>query len=379
MNNLNADNLTENLVEQVVDFLPLNGTDYIEFYVGNAKQAAHFYKAAFGFQSLAYSGPETGVRDRASYVLQQGKIRLVLTTPLKSDSEIAQHIHKHADGVRVLALWVDDATSAWEETTKRGAKSFMPPTTEQDSFGTVVRSGIHTYGDTVHIFVERKNYNGAFLPGFVKWETDYNPKETGLMYVDHCVGNVGWGEMNQWVDFYANTMGFKQILSFDDKDISTEYSALMSKVMSNGNGFVKFPINEPAEGKKKSQVEEYLDFYCGQGVQHIAVATANIIETVRELQARGIDFLRVPTTYYDTVLDRVGKIDEDIAPLRELGILIDRDEEGYLLQIFTKPVEDRPTLFFEIIQRKGATSFGKGNFKALFEAIEREQDLRGNL
>lgn len=361
------------------DFLPLNGTDYVEFYVGNAKQAAHYYKTAFGFQSLAYSGPETGVRDRASYVLVQDKIRFVFTTALQPEGPIAEHIAKHGDGVKVLALWVDDARSAWEETTKRGAKSFMEPTVETDEHGEVVRAGIHTYGDTVHIFVERKNYSGLFMPGYKEWKTKYNPAPTGLLYVDHCVGNVDWNEMNTWVDFYAHVMGFQQIISFDDKDISTEYSALMSKVMSNGNGRVKFPINEPAEGKKKSQIEEYLNFYKGQGVQHVAIATNNIIETVTDLQNRGVEFLKVPATYYETVLDRVGKIDEGLAPLAELGILIDRDDEGYLLQIFTKPVEDRPTLFYEIIQRKGAKSFGKGNFKALFEAIEREQDLRGNL
>ena len=366
-------------IDTTQDFLPLNGTDYVEFYVGNAKQAAHYYKTAFGFQSHAYAGPETGVRDKASYVLVQDKLRFVFTTPLDGNNEIADHIYKHGDGVKVLALWVEDARSAWEETTKRGAKSFFEPRVETDAQGEVVRAGIHTYGDTVHIFVERKNYNGLFLPGYREWKSAYNPTETGLLYVDHCVGNVDWNEMNTWVEFYAKVMGFQQIVSFDDKDISTEYSALMSKVMSNGNGRIKFPINEPAEGKKKSQIEEYLDFYKGQGVQHVAIATNNIIETVTELQNRGVEFLKVPATYYDTVLDRVGKIDEDLAPLAELGILIDRDDEGYLLQIFTKPVEDRPTLFYEIIQRKGAKSFGKGNFKALFEAIEREQDLRGNL
>ena len=351
---------------QAKDFLPLKGTDYVEFYVGNAKQAAHFYKTAFGFQSAAYAGPETGVKDRASYVLVQNKLRFVLTTPLKPGNEISTHIEKHGDGVKVLALWVDDARSAFEETVKRGAKPFMEPRVEKDEFGEVVRSGIHTYGDTVHIFVERKNYNGPFLPGYKEWKTVYNPEETGLQYVDHCVGNVGWHEMNTWVDYYANTMGFHNLISFDDKDISTEYSALMSKVMSNGNGRVKFPINEPAEGKKKSQIEEYLDFYGGAGVQHVAIATNDIIHTVGELQKRGVEFLKVPGSYYDELLDRVGKIDEDISPLRELGILVDRDEEGYLLQIFTKPIEDRPTVFFEIIQRKGAKSFGKGNFKALF-------------
>ncbi|MBL7773674.1 MAG: 4-hydroxyphenylpyruvate dioxygenase [Chitinophagaceae bacterium] len=361
------------------DFLPLLGTDYIELYVGNAKQAAHYYKTAFGFQSLAYAGPETGVRDRASYVLVQDKIRLVLTSPLNSDHPIAEHHRKHGDGVKVLALWVDDAYDAFEQTTKRGAKVYMEPTTLTDDHGEVRMSGIHTYGEVVHVFVERKNYQGVFMPGFVEYKSEYNPASVGLRYVDHCVGNVGWNQMNPWVKFYEDVLGFRNILSFDDKDISTEYSALMSKVMSNGNGYVKFPINEPAEGKKKSQVEEYLDFYEGEGVQHIAVATNNIIETVTDLRSRGVEFLKVPGSYYDSVLDRVGKIDEDLKPLSELGILIDRDDEGYLLQIFTKPVEDRPTMFFEIIQRKGAKSFGKGNFKALFEALELEQSLRGNL
>ncbi len=361
------------------DFLPLQGTDYVEFYVGNAKQAAHFYKTAFGFQSLAYAGPETGVKDKVSYVICQNKLTFVLTTPLRGDNEIADHIYKHGDGVKVLALKVDDATNAWQETTKRGAKSYLAPTTLKDADGEVVLSGIHTYGETVHVFVERNKYKGFFMPGFRKWESNYNPTSTGLLYVDHCVGNVGWYQMNPWVKFYEEVMGFKNILSFDDNDISTEYSALMSKVMSNGNGFVKFPINEPAEGKKKSQVEEYLDFYNGEGVQHVAIATADIVSTVTELQKRGIEFLNIPTSYYETVLERVGKIDEDLAPLQKLGILIDRDEEGYLLQIFSKPLQDRPTLFFEIIQRKGAKSFGKGNFKALFEALEREQDARGNL
>lgn len=363
----------------VTDFLPLHGTDYVEFYVGNAKQAAHFYKTAFGFQSLAYAGPETGVKDKVSYVIRQNKLTFVLTTPLRSHNDIADHIYKHGDGVKVLALRVDDATSAFEATIKRGAKPYMPPSILKDDSGEMVLSGIHTYGDTVHIFVERNNYNGVFMPGFRKWESTYNPEETGLLYVDHCVGNVGWNQMNPWVSFYEQVMGFKNILSFDDKDISTEYSALMSKVMSNGNGYVKFPINEPAEGKKKSQVEEYLDFYNGEGVQHVAIATNDIVKTVTELQKRGIEFLSIPASYYETVLERVGKIDEDLQPLQELGILIDRDNEGYLLQIFSKPLEDRPTLFFEIIQRKGAKSFGKGNFKALFEALEREQDIRGNL
>jgi 4-hydroxyphenylpyruvate dioxygenase len=361
------------------DFLPLNGTDYIELWVGNAKQAAHYYKTAFGFQSLAYAGPETGVRDRASYVLIQNKMRLVLTSPLISNSPIAEHHRKHGDGVKYLALWVDDAYDAFEQTTKRGAIATLQPKTLTDKNGEVRMSGIKTYGEVEHLFIERKNYSGPFMPGFVEWKSEYNPEPVGLLYVDHCVGNVGWNQMNPWVKFYEDVMGFKNILSFDDNDISTEYSALMSKVMSNGNGYVKFPINEPAEGKKKSQVEEYLDFYEGEGVQHVAIATHDIIETIRKLKSRGVELLQVPKSYYDDLLDRVGNIDEDIEPLRELGILVDRDDEGYLLQLFTKPVQDRPTMFFEIIQRKGAKSFGKGNFKALFEALEREQENRGNL
>jgi len=371
---------TQSKPSNQTDFLPLLGTDHVEFYVGNAKQAAHYYMSAFGFQALAYAGPETGVKDRASYAVRQNKLTFVFTTALRTDNAISDHVYKHGDGVKALALLVDDATRAWEETTKRGAKPYLQPERRRDDSGEVVVSGIHIYGDTVHLFVERKNYSGAFLPGYVKWENPhFKPRETGLLYVDHCVGNVGWNQMNPWVKFYEEVMGFKNILTFDDKDISTEYSALMSKVMSNGNGYVKFPINEPAEGKKKSQVEEYLEFYNGEGVQHIAMATNDIVSTVSQLQSRGVEFLKVPTTYYDDLLDRVGKIDEDIEPLKELGILVDRDDEGYLLQLFTKPVEDRPTLFFEIIQRKGAKSFGKGNFKALFEAIEREQALRGNL
>jgi 4-hydroxyphenylpyruvate dioxygenase len=369
----------DNQAHTAEDFLPINGTDYIEMYVSNAKQAAHYFQTALGFQPLAYAGLETGLKDRESYVLIQDKIRLVLTAPLYSGSEIGQHIDKHGDGVKVIALWVDDATKAFEETTKRGAEAVMPPSVSSDSFGSVVQSGIKTYGDTIHIFVERKNYQGIFLPHYKAWTPLYQPTSVGLKYIDHMVGNVDWGEMNTWVDFYARVMGFSQIISFDDKDIATDYTALMSKVMSNGNGKIKFPINEPAEGKKKSQIEEYLDFYGGPGVQHIAVATDNIVATVTELKNRGIEFLRVPTTYYDDLLDRVGTIEENIEPLRDLGILVDRDEDGYLLQIFTKPIMSRPTVFFEIIQRKGAKSFGKGNFKALFEAIEREQELRGTL
>lgn len=374
----------EKIFEGAQDFLPLLGTDYVEFYVGNAKQAAHFYKTAFGFQSLAYAGLETGIKDRASYVLKQDKIRIVLTTPLTSSSPINDHIVKHGDGVKFIALWVDDARSAYNETTKRGAKSYMEPEVEKDEFGEIVKSGIYTYGETIHMFIERKNYNGLFLPGFKEWKSDYNPSEVGLKFIDHMVGNVGWGEMNQWVKWYEDVMGFENFLSFDDKQIHTDYSALMSKVMSNGNGRIKFPINEPAEGKKKSQIEEYLDFYEGPGVQHIAVATDDIINTVSQLRARGIEFLSTPPEeYYKAVPGRLEefshKLRENIETLKALGIMIDADEEGYLLQIFTKPVEDRPTLFFEIIQRMGARGFGAGNFKALFESIEREQQLRGTL
>ena len=375
----NTEYSLKKLFDDAEDFLPLLGTDYVELYVGNAKQSAHFYKTAFGFQSEAYAGLETGFKDRVSYVLKQDKIRLVLTTPLIKGGPINDHINKHGDGVRVVALWVEDATKAWEETTKRGAKSYMEPISEEDDFGKVIRSGIHTYGDTVHIFVERKDYNGTFLPGYKKWESHYNPAPTGLKFIDHMVGNVDWDEMNTWCEFYAKVMGFAQIISFDDKDISTDYTALMSKVMSNGNGRIKFPINEPAKGKKKSQIEEYIDFYNGPGVQHIAVATDDIVATVSAMRNRGVEFLYVPENYYDDLLERVGDIDEDIEILKQHGILIDRDDEGYLLQLFTKPVVDRPTIFFEIIQRKGAQSFGKGNFKALFEAIEREQVNRGTL
>ncbi|MEX0290958.1 MAG: 4-hydroxyphenylpyruvate dioxygenase [Flavobacteriaceae bacterium] len=367
----------ENL--EAEDFLPLLGTDHVELYVGNAKQAAHYYMSAWGFQPLAYAGLETGLKDRVSYVVQQDKIRLVLTSPLKSGGDINRHIDAHGDGVKAIALWVDDATKSYEETTKRGAESYFEPKTLSDDSGEVVLSGIHTYGETVHVFVERGNYEGVFMPGYQKWDPFYKPEDVGLKYIDHMVGNVGWNEMNKWCEFYANVMGFAQLVSFDDKDISTEYTALMSKVMSNGNGRIKFPINEPADGRKKSQIEEYIEFYNGAGVQHMALATDNIIETVTSLRNRGVEFLTVPGSYYEDVLDRVGEIDEDLAPLRELGILIDRDDEGYLLQIFTKPILDRPTMFIEIIQRKGAKSFGKGNFKALFEAIEREQRSRGTL
>lgn len=374
----------EKIFQGAQDFLPLIGTDYIELYVGNAKQAAHFYKTAFGFQSLAYSGLETGIKDRVSYVLKQDKIRLVLTTSLISDSPIGEHVKKHGDGVKIIALLVDDARKSFLETTQRGAKKYLEPTIEKDEFGEVIRAGIYTYGETVHMFVERKNYNGAFLPGFVDWKSDYNPTPVGLKYIDHIVGNVGWNQMNIWVKWYEEVMGFVNFLSFDDNQIHTEYSALMSKVMSNGNGRIKFPINEPAKGKKRSQIEEYLDFYEDSGVQHIAIATDNIIMTVTELRKRGIEFLSAPPhTYYEDIPSRLGEhmkmMHEDLSTLEKLAIMVDADEEGYLLQIFTKPVEDRPTLFFEIIQRMGAKGFGAGNFKALFESIEREQEKRGTL
>lgn len=374
----------EKIFQGAQDFLPLLGTDYVEFYVGNAKQAAHFYKTAFGFQSYAYAGLETGLTDRASYVLKQDKIRLVLTTALNSESPIGEHVKKHGDGVKIVALWVEDARSAFEETVKRGAKPYMEPTVESDEHGEVVRAGIYTYGETVHMFVERKNYKGDFLPGYQKWESDYNPEPVGLKFIDHMVGNVGWNQMNVWVKWYEDVMGFVNFLSFDDKQIHTEYSALMSKVMSNGNGRIKFPINEPAEGNKRSQIEEYLDFYEDAGVQHLAVATDDIIKTVTALKARGVEFLPPPPqAYYDEIPERLGAhrdmMKEDLKELQKLSILVDADEEGYLLQIFTKPVEDRPTLFFEIIQRMGAKGFGAGNFKALFESIEREQARRGTL
>ncbi len=370
---------TAPVVETATDTFPINGTDYIELYVGNAKQAAHYYQSAFGFQLIGYRGPETGVRDRVSYLMAQGKIRLVLTSPLGPDGPIAEHVRKHGDGVRDIALWVDDARDAYRKAVERGAKGVQEPTVQKDDRGEVVTAAFAIYGDTIHSLVERRNYQGLFLPGFAPRKPLYQPADTGLQYVDHCVGNVELGQMNVWVKFYEEVMGFRNLISFDDEDISTEYSSLMSKVMANGDDKIKFPINEPASGKKKSQIEEYLDFYGGPGVQHLALATNDIVQTVTALRDRGVEFLSVPTTYYDELQGRVGKIDEPVDVLAKLGILVDRDPDGYLLQIFSKPVEDRPTLFFEIIQRKGARSFGKGNFKALFEAIEREQGLRGNL
>jgi 4-hydroxyphenylpyruvate dioxygenase len=371
--------LTQHEQQTSEDLLQLNGTDYIEFYVGNARQASYFYRMAMGFQLVAYAGPETGQRDRASYVLQQGKIRLVFTTPLRPDNEMAEHIRLHGDGVRDVALWVDDAKKAWRETTRRGARSVQEPHEISDNCGSARMASIAIYGDTIHTFVERKKYHGPFLPGFVSKGDDLLARPTGLLHVDHIVGNVGWDEMNRWVDFYSNVMGFSMYQHFDDQDISTEYSALMSKVMANGNGRIKFPLNEPAEGRRKSQIEEYLEFNHGPGVQHIALATDDIVYTVGRMKAQGIEFLRVPHSYYADLQARIGRIDEPIEDLEKLGILVDRDDEGYMLQIFTRPVEDRPTVFFEIIQRKGSRSFGKGNFKALFEAIEREQAERGNL
>jgi len=361
------------------DTFPINGTDYVEFYVGNAKQAAHYYRAAWGYELVAYRGPETGTRDRASYLLQQGKIRLVLTAAMGPDGAIADHVRRHGDGVRDIALWVDDAREAFRLAVERGAEPVHEPRVERDADGEVVLAAIRTYGDTIHTLVQRSDYRGPFMPGFAPISSPYTPPGVGLLHVDHCVGNVELGKMDTWVGFYETVMGFRNLISFDDTDISTEYSSLMSKVVASGNERIKFPINEPAQGKKKSQIDEYLEFYHGPGVQHLALATDDIVATVSALRDRGVEFLKVPSTYYDTLLDRVGHIDEDLEPLKALGVLVDRDDEGYLLQIFTKPVQDRPTVFYEIIQRKGARSFGKGNFKALFEAIEREQAARGNL
>jgi 4-hydroxyphenylpyruvate dioxygenase len=370
---------TARAAETVTDTFPINGTDYVEFYVGNAKQASHYYRTAFGFQLVAYRGPETGTRDRASYLLQQNKVRLIVTSPISPDHPAAAHVAQHGDGVRDIALWVDDAREAFDVAVERGARPAQRPTVLKDDAGEVVTAAIHTYGDTIHTLVERRNYRGLFMPGFQPVQPRYSPSPVGLLYVDHCVGNVELGAMNKWVAFYQDVMGFRNLISFDDKDISTEYSSLMSKVVASGNDRIKFPINEPAQGRKKSQIDEYLEFYRGPGVQHLAIATDDIIQTVTALRDRGVEFLQVPKSYYDTVQERVGRIDEKLAQLKELGILVDRDDEGYLLQIFSKPVQDRPTLFYEIIQRKGAKSFGKGNFKALFEAIEREQAARGNL
>ena len=359
------------------DFLKINGTDHVEFYVGNAKQAAYYYAHAFGFAVVAYAGLETGLRDRASYVMQQGKVRFVLTAPLSPDGPVADHVNRHGDGVKDIAIDVEDVDRAWEGTTTRGARSIQEPHDLKDEHGVVRHAAIATYGDTIHSFVDRSRYDGAYLPGYKP--TGAKPEPGPLLYVDHMVGNVPLGDMDRFVAYYRDVMGFSQYQHFDDKDISTEYSALMSKVMADGSGRMKFPINEPAEGKRKSQIDEYLEYYRGPGVQHIALATADIIHTVARLRDSGVSFLTVPRAYYDMLPSRVGTIDENIDTLSGLGILVDRDEEGYLLQLFTKPVEDRPTVFYEIIQRKGSRGFGKGNFNALFEAIEREQSLRGNL
>jgi 4-hydroxyphenylpyruvate dioxygenase len=366
-------------LSETKDTFPINGTDYVEFYVGNAKQTSLFYQHCMGFSLVAYKGPETGSRDVVSYVLQQGKVRFVITSAFDPNHEILKHVTLHGDGVKVLALWVDDAREAYRKAIEKGAESAFEPIDLVDDAGSVVLAGIKTYGETIHTLVERKNYQGDFLPGFKAKTSEYLAEGIGIKYVDHCVGNVELGQMNKWVKFYEDVLGFKLLVTFDDKDISTDYTALMSKVVSNGNEYIKFPINEPANGKKKSQIEEYLDFYKGAGVQHIALATDNILKTVESMRKNGIEFLYVPDNYYDNVLDRVGKIDEKIEDLKRMNILVDRDEEGYLLQIFTKPIQDRPTVFFEIIERHGARSFGKGNFKALFEAIEREQELRGTL
>lgn len=375
---------TQELIERPVeekftDHLGLIDMHHAELYVGNARQASHFYQTVFGYSLVAYRGFETGSRDRVSYVLQQGNIRMVITGALSTEGAIAEHVGLHGDGVKDLAMLVEDVDRAYNECVRRGAQSVTPPMDITDEHGTVRYAAIATYGDTVHSFIDNRNYKGVFLPGFVAKSAPQLVEPVGIQFIDHCVGNVELGKMNDWVAFYRDVMGFTQYLSFDDKDISTEYSALMSKVMAGGRGRIKFPINEPAEGKKKSQIDEYLEYYKGPGVQHMALLTGDIVSTVRALSKNGLEFLKVPSTYYDDLIERVGAIDEPIEDLKELGILVDKDDEGYLLQIFSKPVQDRPTLFYEIIQRKGARGFGKGNFKALFESIEREQELRGNL
>jgi 4-hydroxyphenylpyruvate dioxygenase len=360
------------------DFMPLHGIDHVELYVGNAAQSACFYTRALGFKEVAYAGLETGLRDRVSHVLEQGRIRIVLTGALTPDHEIGRHHARHGDGVKVIALSVPDVEHAYREATTRGATGVREPFEESDKHGTVRRATIETYGETLHTFVDRSDYGGPFMPGFAARDSG-DPTGVGLLAIDHIVGNVELGAMNAWVKFYEDVFGMTEMLHFTDEAISTEYSALMSKVVTSGNGRIKFPINEPAEGKRKSQIDEYLEFYGGAGAQHIAVATRDIVKTVAEMRERGIEFLTVPSTYYDEVPERIGEIDESIEDLRRLGILVDRDDEGYMLQIFTKPIGDRPTMFYEVIERHGARGFGEGNFKALFEAIEREQELRGNL
>ncbi|MBJ35205.1 MAG: 4-hydroxyphenylpyruvate dioxygenase [Euryarchaeota archaeon] len=359
------------------DPVPLKAVHHVEFWVGNAKQAAYYYRKAFGFSQIAYSGLETGDREKASYVLEQGRIRMMFSTPLNGNNELAEHIRKHGDGVKDIAFHVDNAKSCYEACIARGAKSAHKPETISDDNGTITKASIFTYGETVHSFISYDNYKGPFLPGFIEQKVE--EESVGLKFVDHIVGNVELGKMEHWVNFYADIMGFSQIQAFSDDDISTEYSALMSKVMESDNGRIKFPINEPAEGRKKSQIDEYLEFYEGPGVQHVALLTSDIIKTIKKLKANGVEFLEVPDTYYEDLTERVGVIDEDLEVLRKLKILVDRDDEGYLLQLFTKPVEDRPTVFYEVIQRKGSKGFGIGNFKALFEAIERHQAERGNL
>jgi len=359
------------------DFLVLKNIDHLHFWVGNAKQAMYYWWKGFGFKPVAYSGLETGNRGFSSYVLESGQIRFVLSAPYTPSNEIAAHHLVHGDGVKSIAFEVDDVEKAFQETTRRGAVGAWGPRAESDEYGMLKTAAIRAYGEVLHVFVDRSDYKGPFAPSYQPWQRDTEP--AGLVAVDHIVGNVHLGKMNSWVNFYHQVMGFRQLIHFDDQDISTEYSALMSKVMQNGSGRIKLPINEPAEGKRKSQIEEYLDYYLGPGVQHIAMATGDILSTVRTLKSRGIEFLRVPDTYYEILPERVGKIKESLETIRELGILVDRDEEGYLLQIFSRPLQDRPTAFIEVIQRRGSRGFGKGNFKALFEAIELEQDLRGNL
>jgi 4-hydroxyphenylpyruvate dioxygenase len=361
------------------DFMPLLGWDYVEFWVGNAKQSAFFYEHAMGFSRIAYEGPETGVRDRASYVLQQGDIRFVVTSALREEHEITKHCARHGDGVKDIALTVPDATEAYRQAVQRGARGIAEPYRLDDEFGSIELSAIATYGDTIHTFVNRADYAGPFKPGYVSVSGNGASGGVGLTNVDHIVGNVELGRMDHWVEYYERVFGMTEMIHFSDEDISTEYSALMSKVMADGEGKIKFPINEPAEGKRKSQIEEYIEFYGGAGAQHVALASTNIVETVEALKERGMLFLETPDSYYDEVPGRVGEIDEDYADLRRHRILADRDDDGYLLQIFTKTAQDRPTVFFEVIERHGARGFGDGNFKALFEAIEREQALRGNL
>ncbi|HEY6057054.1 MAG TPA: 4-hydroxyphenylpyruvate dioxygenase [Candidatus Limnocylindrales bacterium] len=373
--------INPNAYAEAQDFLPLNGIDHVEFWVGNARQAAAFYRALWGFTPVAFAGLETGVRDRAMYVMRQNDITLVLTAPLGPDGEIAEHVRRHGDGVHDIAFAVDDVRAAWRETTSRGARSYLEyAEAGSDEDGTLRRSAIHTYGEVIHSFIDRNDYHGTFAPGFRRVKRPAAAAQgLSLLEIDHCVGNVALGDMNRFVDFYRDVLGFSQLIHYDDKVIHTEYSALMSKVMTNGNGRIKFPINEPATGKKKSQIQEFIDYYGAAGTQHIALRTEDIVGTVRRLRENGVEFLGLPHAYYESLADRVGDVGVPIATLEELGIEADRDEEGYLLQIFSRPIQDRPTFFFEIIERHGSRGFGVGNFKALFEAIELEQARRGNL